>query len=155
AMLAQARRLEALGKLSGGVAHDINNMLAAILGGCELLKDPRQPSDYARVNMGRDIIQAAVLRASALTKQLLAFGRQDRFESVEIDVNRLIIETSRLFERTLHKNVVVKVEPCNEPAYVLGDKAALENALLNLALNAQDAMPDGGTLLVATRRSDV
>jgi PAS domain S-box-containing protein len=149
AMLAQARRLEALGKLSGGVAHDINNMLAAILGASELVRSARRSGDLPRMDSGLEMISSAVLRASSLTKQLLAFGRQDRFESVDIDVNRLVLDTGRLFERTLRKNVNVVIVSSDEPAWIRGDVAALENALLNLALNAQDAMPNGGTLTIA------
>ena len=145
ALLAKAHRLEALGKLSGGVAHDINNMLAAIMSACDLAA-----GDAAAVSTSRAIIQQSVLRASSLTKQLLAFGRQDRFETVAIDVNQLVLEMGRLFERTLRKNVLVQLAPCELPAYMLGDVAALEHALLNLALNAQDAMPDGGTLTITT-----
>ena len=150
-MLAQARRLEALGKLSGGVAHDINNMLAAIQGAADLLRGGREPLDRQRIETSRDIIQSSVARASSLTKQLLAFGRQDRFESVDVDVNRLVQEMGKLFERTLHKNLAIRVLTSDEPVHMSGDLAALENALLNLALNAQDAMPDGGTLTVSTR----
>jgi signal transduction histidine kinase/ActR/RegA family two-component response regulator len=149
AMLAQARRLEALGKLSGGVAHDINNMLAAILGASELVRSARKSGDVLRMDSGLEMISSAVLRASSLTKQLLAFGRQDRFESVDVDVNRLVTDMGRLFERTLHKNVTVTIVSSEEPAWIRGDVAALENALLNLALNAQDAMPNGGTLTIA------
>ena len=145
ALLAKAHRLEALGKLSGGVAHDINNMLAAILGACDLAA-----GDAASLSASREIIQQSVLRASSLTRQLLAFGRQDRFETIAIDVNQLVLEMGRLFERTLRKNVLVRIAPCEQAAYMLGDIAALENALLNLALNAQDAMPDGGTLTITT-----
>jgi two-component system, cell cycle sensor histidine kinase and response regulator CckA len=150
-MLAQARRLEALGKLSGGVAHDINNMLAAIQGACDLLSGARDAPDLRRVEVSREIIQASVSRASSLTKQLLAFGRQDRFESVDIDVNRLVLDMGQLFERTLHKNITIRIVTSEDPVYVRGDLAALENALLNLALNAQDSMPNGGTLSVSTR----
>jgi signal transduction histidine kinase/ActR/RegA family two-component response regulator len=148
AMLAQARRLEALGKLSGGVAHDINNMLAAILGASELVRGARKSADSQSMDASLDMISAAVVRASSLTKQLLAFGRQDRFDSVDIDVNRLVLDMGRLFERTLHKNISVAIVPCTRLAYMRGDMAALENTLLNLGLNAQDAMPHGGTLTV-------
>jgi two-component system cell cycle sensor histidine kinase/response regulator CckA len=150
-MLAQARRLEALGKLSGGVAHDINNMLAAIQGASDLLRAGRDLLDPRRIETSRELIQASVSRASSLTKQLLAFGRQDRFESVNIDVNRLVRDMGQLFERTLHKNITFRIVANEQPLYVRGDLAALENALLNLALNAQDSMPDGGTLSVTTR----
>jgi PAS domain S-box-containing protein len=148
AMLAQARRLEALGKLSGGVAHDINNMLAAILGGSEVARAGRQIGDGSRIETGLDVIDSSVLRASGLIKQLLAFGRQDRFQSADVDVNRLVRDMGQLFEHTLAKGISIKLMACDEPAIVRGDVAALENALLNLALNAQDAMPDGGTLTI-------
>lgn len=154
-MLAQARRLEALGKLSGGVAHDINNMLAAISGACELLDRAPGASGAAVPRTSREIIQKSVQRASSLTKQLLAFGRQDRLESVAIDVDDLVTEVGRLLERTLHKNITIEVIPGSQGARVLGDLAALENALLNLALNAQDAMPGGGTLRLSTEILEV
>jgi len=152
--LAQARRLDALGKLSGGVAHDINNMLAAILGAAELVQLGRRHNDPQRMDSGLQNVRVAVARASSLIKQLLAFGRQDRFDTSDIDVNALAAETGRLFERTLHKNVSVVVQLSDAPARVRGDSAALEHALLNLGLNAQDAMPHGGqlTLQVEVRR---
>ena len=150
-MLAQARRLEALGTLSGGVAHDINNMLSAILGGSELVREGRRSAQVPMVETGLEMVESSVQRASALTKQLLAFGRQDRFDSSDVDVNRLVVDMGRLFERTLHKNVSVQAVPSDEPAHARGDVAALENALLNLALNAQDAMPSGGTLRIEVR----
>jgi PAS domain S-box-containing protein len=155
AQLAQARRLEALGKLSGGVAHDINNMLAAIRGNAELVRRGRDRSDPAEIDTGLYGIEAAVLRASALTKQLLAFGRQNRFASAALDLNELVRGIGQLLERTLAKSVAVQVLPSDTPAYIEGDSAAIEHALLNLALNAQDAMPNGGTLTLAVQRIDV
>jgi len=89
-----------------------------------------------------------VWRASGLIKQLLAFGRQDRFESTELNLTQLVGDFCVLLQHTLRKDVDVHVDLGEQPAYVRGDAAALENALLNLALNAQDAMPDGGTLSV-------
>ena len=150
-MLAQARRLESLGKLSGSVAHDFNNMLAAISGGCELVKLARQSGSLERVDENLAMIQSSVLRAADLTKKLLAFGRQDRFNTEPLNVNRLVSDISVLFERTLRKNIRVVVDTPATDLYVHADAAALEHALLNLALNAQDAMPDGGTLKLATR----
>jgi PAS domain S-box-containing protein len=148
-MLAQARRLEALGQLSGGVAHDLNNMLTAIMSGCDLVRfargDERKISDYV------SLIQASVERAAALTKQLLAFGRKDRWNSEQLDASQLLREVARLLERTLHKNIDLVVS-ADAACYVRGDAAALEHALLNLALNAQAALPDGGTLTLSCRR---
>lgn len=151
AQLAQARRLEALGKLSGGVAHDINNMLSAILGAAELVQLARNKNDLSRMDAGMQSIREAVLRASSLTKQLLAFGRQNRFETTVVDVNRLARDSGRLFAHTLDKNVTVIIRESSEPAFVRGDLAALEHTLLNLGLNAQDAMPNGGLLTVEVR----
>jgi PAS domain S-box-containing protein len=147
-LLAQARRLEALGKLSGGVAHDINNMLTAISAGGELVRAGQRLNEAQRIRSGLDAIEGSVQRAAELIRQLLAFGRQDRFETADIDLNLLVLDMSRLFERTLHKNVTLAISVCDRPLYVRGDAAALENVLLNLALNAQDAMPGGGTLTI-------
>lgn len=154
-MLAAARRLEALGKLSGGVAHDINNMLGAILSCSELVLLGLKRGDSRKVEANAGLIQAAVLRAASLTKQLLAFGRKDRWNSEQLDVNRLIAEMALLLGRTLHKNIDVVVQPADGGCYVRADAAALEHALLNLALNAQDAMPDGGTLTISSRKQIV
>lgn len=150
-LLAQARRLEALGKLSGAVAHDFNNMLAAIMGGCELVKIARRSGNLERVDENVALIQTSVLRAADLTKKLLAFGRRDRFNSEPLEVNRLVDDISLLFGRTLRKNVEVMVDTDRDELYIDADAAALEHALLNLALNAQDAMPDGGSLKLSTR----
>jgi PAS domain S-box-containing protein len=154
-MLASARRLEALGKLSGGVAHDINNMLGAILSGSELVLLGLKRGDTVKVAENAALIQASVLRAASLTKQLLAFGRKDRWNSERLDVNRLVGEMVLLLGRTLHKNIDVVVLPADLGCCVRADAAALEHALLNLALNAQDSMPDGGTLTIRCSRTIV
>lgn len=150
-LLAQARRLEALGKLSGAVAHDFNNMLAAIAGGCELLRLARRTGQFERFDEDVELIQSSVARAADLTQKLLAFGRKDRFNTEPLDVNRLVSSIAQLFERTLHKNIRVEVHTQRGELYVHADASALEHALLNLALNAQDAMPDGGQLTLSTR----
>ena len=95
---------------------------------------------------GLEVIDASVARASALIRQLLAFGSQDRIASVEIELNRMVRDMVQLFARTLNRRVAVRIHTSEEAVWVRGDGAALENVLLNLALNAQDAMTDGGTL---------
>jgi signal transduction histidine kinase/CheY-like chemotaxis protein len=148
--LAQARRLEALGKLSGGVAHDINNMLGAIVGANELVLLDARRGDWAGIQQSSTLIHDAVDRAAALTKQLLAFGRQDRWNSEQLDAHRLVAGMVQLLQRTLRKEIEVVHQRSEAPAHVRADAAALEHALLNLALNAQDAMPNGGTLTLTT-----
>lgn len=150
-MLAQARRLEALGKLSGGVAHDLNNMFAAIMGGCELIRLAR--GDATRIESNRLLIQRSVERAAALTRQLLLFGRKESSKRERLDANQLLGDVTRLLERTLHKNLELVVSASDAPCYVQADAAAIEHALLNLALNAQDATSHGGTITLACRPS--
>ena len=145
-LLAEARRLEALGKLSGGLAHDINNMLAAISGGSELARLGHETGNAPDVESGLETVDSSVRRASSLIRQLLAFGSQDRITSVDIDLNRLARDMAQLFARTLHRRITVNIRTSDRPVWVRGDSASLENVLLNLALNAQDAMPEGGTL---------
>src|SRR5262249_49652910 len=124
-LLAQARRLEALGKLSGAVAHDFNNMLAAIAGGCELLRLARRTGPPERIDDNVELIQSSVARAADLTQKLLAFGRQDRFNTEPLDVNRLVSDIAQLFERTLHKNIRVEVHTQPGELYVHADASAL------------------------------
>jgi PAS domain S-box-containing protein len=147
ALLAEARRLEALGKLSGGLAHDINNMLAAVSGGSELARRGYEAASRDDVHGGLELVDASVRRAAALIRQLLAFGSRDRVAGVDIDLNRLVRDMGSLFTRTLHRGITVDMRTSAAPVWVRGDNAALENVLLNLALNAQDAMPEGGRLI--------
>jgi len=146
-LLAEARRLEALGKLSGGLAHDINNMLAAVSGGSELARRGYEAGSREDVHGGLELVDTSVRRAAALIRQLLAFGSSDRIQGVDIDLNRLVRDMGTLFTRTLHRGITVDIRTSKDPVWVRGDKAAIENVLLNLALNAQDAMPEGGRLI--------
>ena len=147
--LAHARRLEALGQLAGGVAHDFNNMLLAVRGALESLRSG-QTSQEERVE-AMDTMDQATLRASALTRKLLAFGRRDRFESQTIDLQELISEAAQIFRRTLGAPIDLALDFAAEDTLVEGDAAAIEHALLNLVVNARDAMKNGGTLTLQTR----
>jgi len=146
--LVEARRLEAIGRLTGGVAHDFNNLLAAVIGNLELLSaalGEAPPRRYAEAAL------SAAWRGGRLTQQLLAFARQQRLESALVEVNDLIAGMDTLLQHTLGGLVQVEMalEPTLWPAST--DATQLELVLLNLAINARDAMPEGGTLRIATR----
>jgi len=147
--LAHAHRLEALGQLAGGVAHDFNNMLHAMQGAIDQI----QLSHLMRSEQAESMetLELAVLRAAELTRKLLAFGRRDCFELQPIDLHALLREATRLFRRTLGSHVELKLELCAEDPIVEGDSAAIEHALVNLMVNARDAMKGGGTVTIRTR----
>jgi two-component system cell cycle sensor histidine kinase/response regulator CckA len=147
-VLRQSQRLESLGRLAGGVAHDLNNMLMAIVGFTEMLDHGFAPGDERRRETGE--ILAAANRSAALTRQLLAFARREITRPTELDLNALV---TRL-EPTLHSLVGEAVElnlrlaPWLPP--VRADQSQLEQVLVDLVLNGRDAMPAGGTLTIET-----
>ncbi|HVS19273.1 MAG TPA: GAF domain-containing protein, partial [Planctomycetota bacterium] len=146
--LRQSQKLEAIGTLAGGVAHDFNNLLTGILGYTWLLKQNAAPE--GDVYHAAVVIENAAERAAELTRQLLGFARQGRHQEVPVDLNQLVAEVTELLGRTFDKAVAVHVAP---PAYelrVLGDPGQLHQVLLNLAINARDAMPAGGDLYFQT-----
>jgi PAS domain S-box-containing protein len=145
--LRQGEKLEAIGQLAGGVAHDFNNQLTGILGNAELLA---KALDEPRLRRFAENIAVAAGRASDLTRQLLAFARKGRYLVVAVDLHRLLEEVVALLSRTLDPRIVIRQERRARHAFVTGDPSQLENALLNLALNARDAMPEGGELTFAT-----
>lgn len=147
--LRQAQKMEAVGQLTGGIAHDFNNMLAVIIGGLELgLRRLPQGADA----VGRYLAQSleGANRAAALTKRLLAFARAEPLLPVAIHPDALIADMAHLLDRTIGDTIEVRMEPGEDvwPVYV--DPHQLENAILNLAVNARDAMPDGGILTIRT-----
>lgn len=146
--LRQAQKLQALGQLTGGIAHDFNNLLTVIRGSADMLRRPGLAEDR-RSRMTEAIVQAAD-RAAALTGQLLAFARRQPLQPEVIDVNELIRGMTELLDRTLGERIAVRTELAEEPCTVEADPAQLESALLNIAVNARDAMPDGGQLLIGT-----
>ena len=147
AQLLQAQKLEGIGRLAGGVAHDFNNILTVILSSCHLLQsDLESKPGRARVQM----IESAAERAASLTRQLLAFSRHQVLEVRSLNINDVIHETARLLERLLGEDV--KLVLTLEPALgnVLADPSQVAQILMNLAVNARDAMPKGGTLEIHT-----
>jgi len=145
--LLQSQKMNAIGQLAGGVAHDFNNQLAVILGLAELLEHQVQDPELRECTDG--ILQAAN-RCRDLTKNLLAFSRKRQLERVAVDVHALIDETIRLLERSLDKRIKVARQLNAQRAVIRGDPSQLQNALLNLALNARDAMPHGGSITFST-----
>ena len=146
--LLQSQKLEGIGRLAGGVAHDFNNLLTVILGYCELLRI-RQ-----RTGVELDEIGNAARRASQLTRQLLAFSRRQVLQVETLDLNALIRGLNRMLRRIIGEDIVLRTELAEEPMWIVADVGQMEQVLLNLVVNARDAMPTGGTLRVATRLVD-
>jgi PAS domain S-box-containing protein len=143
--LRHAQRMEAVGKLTGGVAHDFNNLLAVIMGNSEIVRDKLGDADPAV----RAITHAA-LRGSELTQRLLAFSRQKPLRPEAANLADLTKETAGVLSRTLGETIAINVKSPRKPWPAKVDTGELENAILNLAINARDAMPGGGTLTIET-----
>ena len=148
--LAQARKMEAVGQLTGGVAHDFNNLLTVVLGNVDMLG--RKVEDEPRRQRRIDAIRQATERGRDLTRQLLAFSRRQHLSPVSLDVNRLIADFAPLIRQAVGEAVTLKIKLAEQSVCAHVDPTQLETALLNLAVNARDAMPSGGELTIATLR---
>ena len=144
----QAQKMEAIGRLAGGVAHDFNNLLTAILGYCELLLADIGPSDPRKEDIGE--IQKAGHRAAGLTRQLLAFSRKQIIEPMLLDMSAVVADMRPLLERLIGEDVQVLMSLRPALGAVMADRGQLEQIVMNLAVNARDAMPKGGTLTIET-----
>ncbi|MGB1548424.1 MAG: PAS domain S-box protein, partial [Alphaproteobacteria bacterium] len=147
AQLRQATKMEAIGQLTGGIAHDFNNLLGVVIGNLELLDE--RAADEAIRNHARRALGAAD-RGATLTQRLLAFSRKQSLQPVPMDLNKLVVGMAELFEHSLRKNIEIKNRLADGLRPIMADPNQLESVILNLALNAQDAMPSGGTLTIAT-----
>jgi two-component system, chemotaxis family, CheB/CheR fusion protein len=147
--LHHAEKMQAVGQLAGGVAHDFNNQLTTVLAFTELLRE--QVGDNTNLTAYCDQIMGGIKRASDLTAQLLAYSRKGKYQSVQVDLDDLVGEVSTLLRRTIDRKVDVRLQLGAATCSTLGDPTQLQNALLNLALNARDAMTEGGRLTIATR----
>jgi two-component system, cell cycle sensor histidine kinase and response regulator CckA len=144
----QAQKMEGIGQLAGGVAHDFNNMLAAIQMQSDLLKGSGGLSaDQAEFT---DEISASVQRASALTRQLLLFSRREVFQPRDLDLSESIVSTTKMLKRILGENVQMQLRLAPQPMFIHGDAGMMDQILLNLVVNARDAMPNGGQLIIET-----
>lgn len=148
--LAQAQKMEAIGQLTGGVAHDFNNLLAVILGNAELLELQLETG-----NKPLDAISRAGKRGAELTQRLLAFSRRQPLRPRSIDIGALMSDISELLTRTLGETIEVQVDVAPRLWNAAADPGQVENAVLNLALNARDAMPDGGKLTIACANAEL
>jgi PAS domain S-box-containing protein len=146
--LRQAQKLEGIGQLAGGIAHDFNNLLTVITGRSHLVL-AQLPADHA-VRRHIDLIQTTAERAAALTRQLLAFSRKQVLEPKVLDVNAVVTGLAPMLRRLIGENLEFAVVPAPELGPVKADPSQLEQVILNLAVNARDAMPQGGTLTIET-----
>ena len=147
--LREAQKLEAIGRLAGGVAHDFNNLLTVILGFSETLLEGLPAGDERRASAEQ--IRAAGRRAAGLTQQLLAFGRQQVFRMQVFDLNAVLTEMRDILQRLIGEQIEIAISPDAGQCLVKADRGQIEQVILNLALNARDAMPAGGRLGIATR----
>ncbi len=146
--LVQAQKMEAVGQLAGGIAHDFNNLLTAITGYSELLLGELPPEDLRRSHA--EEIRKAGERAASLTQQLLAFSRRQVLEPKVLDVNTVVSDIERMLRRLIGEHIELKTRKAPDLWKVKADPGQIEQALLNLVLNARDAMPRGGTLAIDT-----
>ena len=151
--LRQAQKMEAVGQLTGGLAHDFNNLLAIIIGNLDLLRELR-PDDLVTEELVRDALESA-LRGADLTRRLLAFARRQPLQPERADINEVIGGIVKLLTRTLGENIAIELalSPTVWPVQI--DRAQFEAAFANLATNARDAMPRGGSLLIDTRNGQL
>jgi signal transduction histidine kinase len=149
----EAHRLEAVGRLAGGVAHDFNNLLTVILANADPEWAAQDPTFPVRERLSE--IREAATRAAQLTQQLLAFARKQVLEPRVVDLNRLVLGLEPILRRLLRENVELRLSTAPDLRRVRSDPARLEQAVVNLAVNAHDAMSDGGTLTIETRNAEL
>jgi two-component system cell cycle sensor histidine kinase/response regulator CckA len=148
-----SQRLEAVGKLSGGVAHDFNNILGVIIGYSEALQQMMPADDPMREAV--DEIEKAGRRAAALTQQLLAFSRKQVLEPKVLDLNLIVADVEKMLRRLIGEDLELEIVPASTLGRVKADRGQIEQVILNLAVNARDAMPHGGKLKIETMNADL
>ena len=152
-MLRQSQKMELIGQLTGGIAHDFNNLLTIIIGSVERLQR-HMPADSPNLKAA-DLAMEGALRAAALTQRLLAYSRRQALKPQPIKPNTLIHDMHELMQRTLGESITIKTLIADDTWQIFADEAQLQSVLLNLAINARDAMPNGGMLLIATENKDL
>jgi PAS domain S-box-containing protein len=155
AALHQSQKMEAIGQLTGGIAHDFNNMLTGVIGAIDLVKRRLASGRTENLDRYMDTASSSAERAARLTQRLLAFSRRQSLDAKPLDANALIMSLDEFLRRTIPENVSLKIVPASTPLHAVADVNQLENAIINLAINARDAMPDGGLLTLETRLAEV
>jgi len=149
----QSQKLEAIGRLAGGVAHDFNNLLTAIVGGAEAAGETLPPEHPGRLYLGE--VSYASERAAALTRQLLTFSRRQVVQATLLDLNLVLVDLDRLLRRVIGEDIELVTRVSDGLPLVRADQGQIGQVLLNLAVNARDAMPDGGRLTIETKPVDL
>ncbi len=162
--LRRAQKLEAIGRLTGGIAHDFNNLLTVILGYTRLLRDEVgslaqastiDASERAALLEDIDGIQKAALRSASLTRQLLAFSRHQKMERRAVSINDVVADMQKMLLRLVGDDVSLRVDLIADPSVVYADPSQIEQVLMNLVVNARDAMPDGGAISIRTESQTI
>ena len=151
--LQQAQRMDSIGQLAGGVAHDFNNILTAILGFSEILLDDAPAGTDTRLDL--EAIQKAALHGASLSRQLLAFSRRQMLDLKVLDLGQVVRDFERMIARVIGEHIRWRASSDPDLWHVKADRGQLEQVLMNLAVNARDAMPDGGTLTIETRNTTI
>ncbi|MGY2188313.1 Blue-light-activated protein [compost metagenome] len=149
-VLRQSQKMEAVGQLTGGIAHDFNNMLTGIIGSLELLRRRLSRGRTEDLDSLIDLGVTSANRAAGLTHRLLAFSRRQSLDSKPVEMNTLVVSMGELLQRSINESIRLDMQLCEQLWVAEADPNQLESALLNLVINARDAMPDGGRLVVQT-----
>lgn len=153
--LLQAQKMDALGKLTGGIAHDFNNLLTSIIGAIEMMTRQVETGQKERVFNMADAALGAARRAASLTRRMLAFARQQPLDAKKVDLNERVLSLKELLGRTIGETHSLNIELDGLPVFTAVDPTQFDNALINLVVNARDAMPNGGVIRIQTARNSV
>ena len=150
--LRHSEKMEAIGHLAGGIAHDFNNQLLGIMGFAEILREKMQDIEMKK---DAESIIVGAQRAADLVSDLLAFSRKGKYLSVSVDVHKIIEEVSSILERSIDKKIQIRKKLSSDSLFIYGDPTQIQNALLNLAINARDALPEGGIIIFTAEREHI
>lgn len=153
--LRHAQKMDAIGQLTGGIAHDFNNMLTGVLGALDLMQRRIAAGRYGEIDRYISAAMTSANRAAALTHRLLAFARRQSLNNSAVDVNQMVASMEELLRRTIGESIKLNIERRSDLRRAHTDEHQLENALLNLVINARDAMPDGGQLTVSSENISI